>query len=54
MKTTKDILLESKISDMILVLVREAKQGKLDIPNGDVQAICAALAMQIINIVRTW
>lgn len=53
MKRKEDILLEGKVSDMILDLVRDAIDGKLDdTPNGDVQGICEALAVNIINAVR--
>lgn len=53
MKTIEDIKLEMKVSDMILTLVREAIDGKLDdTPNGDVQGVCEALAINIIKEVR--
>ena len=53
MKNIDDIRLEMKVSDMILTLVREAIDGELDDePNGDVQGICEALAINIINVVR--
>ncbi len=53
MKTIEDIRLESKVSDMILNLVREAIAGELDdTPNGDVQGTCEALAINIIEVVR--
>jgi hypothetical protein len=47
------VRLQMKISDMILDLVRDAIDGKLDDePNGDVQGICEALAIQIIAKVK--
>jgi hypothetical protein len=47
------VRLEMKASDMILDLVRQAKAGELDdVPNGDVQGICEALAMGIIKEVK--
>jgi len=53
MKTIEDIRLEAKVSDMILELVRDALAGHLDEePNGDIQSICEALAMQIIKTVK--
>jgi hypothetical protein len=53
MKTIEDIRLESTVSDMILELVREALAGQLDdVPNGDIQSICEALAMNIIRVVK--
>jgi hypothetical protein len=53
MKSRDDIRLEGKVSNMILDLVREAIDGELDdMPNGDVQGICEALAINIIKTVR--
>lgn len=53
MKTIEDIRLESMVSDKILKLVQEAINGDLDdVPNGDVQGVCEALAMNIIRTVK--
>jgi hypothetical protein len=53
MKTIEDLRLEMTVSDMILELVREAINGDLnEVPNGDVQGICEALAMNIIRVVK--
>ncbi len=53
MKTIQDIRLEMKVSDIILELVRDAIDGKLDeMPNGDVQGTCEAAAMIIIGMVK--
>lgn len=53
MKTIEDIRLEAKVSGMILDLVRDAQAGDLnEVPNGDVQGICEALAMKIIETVK--
>ena len=53
MKTIEDIRLEMAVSDQILGLVREAIDGDLDdVPNGDLQGICEALAMKIIKTVK--
>ena len=53
MKTREDIRLEMKVGDIILELVRDAIDGKLDeAPNGDVQGICEAAAMIIIGMVK--
>jgi hypothetical protein len=46
----KRVRLEMKVSGMILDLVREAAAGELDdVPNGDVQGICEALAVRVIE-----
>ncbi len=46
MKTREDIGLEMKVSGIILDLVRDAIDGKLDeVPNGDIQGMCEAAAM---------
>lgn len=53
MKTIQDIRLETKISDIIIELLNEAREGKLDgIDNGDLDGIVGALTMNIINMVR--
>ncbi len=53
MKTIEDIRLECKVGDIILELVRDAIDGKLDeFPNGDVQSTCEAAAMIIIKMVK--
>jgi hypothetical protein len=53
MKSIDDIKLEMRVSDMILTLVREAIDGELDdMPNGDVQGTCEALAINIIKVVK--
>ncbi len=53
MRTIEDISLEAKISDIIIELLNEAREGKLDgIDNGDLDGIVGALAMNIINMVR--
>lgn len=53
MKTIEDMRLEMAVSEEILELVRDAINGDLDeVPNGDVQGICEALAMKIIKTVK--
>lgn len=53
MRTIEDIRLESAVSDMILEIVRQAIDGDLDeMPNGDVQGACEALAVNIIRVVK--
>lgn len=53
MRTIEDIRLETKISDMIIELINEARDGKLDdVDDGDLDGLVGALAMNIINIVR--
>jgi hypothetical protein len=36
-------------SDLILKLVDEALSGKLDMPRGDLQGVCEAMASKIVN-----
>jgi hypothetical protein len=53
MKTIEDIRLEAKISGMIVELINEARDGKLDgVDHGDLDGIVGALAMKIIKMVR--
>lgn len=53
MKSIEDIRLEAKVSDMILGLAEEARDGKLeDVDDGDLAGICEALAVNIINTVK--
>ena len=53
MKTIEDIRLEMTVSGAILDLVREAMAGELDeVPNGDLQGMCEALAAKIIKTVK--
>ena len=50
MKTTDDILLESRITDMILDLIDEDLVNEL--PRGDLQSVVQATAMKIVTLVQ--
>lgn len=53
MKTIEDIRLEAEISNTILELVRDVRAGRFnEVPNGDVQAFCEALATNLIRTIR--
>lgn len=53
MRTIEDLRLEMAVSEEILELVRDAIAGDLDdMPNGDLQGVCEALAAKIIKAVR--
>jgi hypothetical protein len=52
MKTSEELRLEFKISDMIYSTFADMLSPNLEIANGDIQGICQALAMQIIKEVK--
>lgn len=47
MDTLPDIKIMSSYSDELIDLIREAQQGKLDVPNSDLQGIAEALVRNI-------
>ena len=53
MKKIEVIKLEAKVSGMVIELINEARDGKLDdVDHGDLDAVVGALATKIIDMVR--